>query len=210
MKLNYTFILALLFFVIHGCDNNSATDQKKSSSEVIPEKNREKTVNETTENKNEPPSVISQLASLEPMTEAEMDAWMPEKIGTLNRTYYQANMTPQMEIFMTKATFKDPNSQKSLEISIMDGAGERGSRAMSPFLNLKNLYQDKSDELGYQKVITKNDMTIVQKYRNTGDKFNLEFAYKQRYAIKIETRALSETELWEAINQFKFDYLKGI
>ncbi|MCW5519687.1 hypothetical protein J1N09_07545 [Aureitalea sp. L0-47] len=210
MKLNYTFILALLFLVIHGCDNNSATDQKKSSLEEISEKNKEKTVNETTENKNEPPSLISQLASLGPMTEAEMDAWMPEKIGDLERTYYKANSVPMMGIFMTKATFKDPNSAKELDISIMDGAGEKGSRAMSPFLNLKNLYHDKSDDSGYQNVITKNEMTMVQKYRNASDKFNLEFAPKNRYAIKIETKALSEEELWQAINQFKFENLQGI
>lgn len=204
MKFIATLLLTIL--ICWSCN------EKKDASEQSQSKTETTAVSENKEKKTETEkiSIADQLKSLEPITEAEMDAWMPEKIGTMNRTYYQPNMTPQMEIFMTKATFKDPTSQKSLDISIMDGAGERGSRAMSPFLNLKNLYQDKSDELGYQKVITKNDMTIVQKYRNTGDKFNLEFAPKQRYAIKIETRALSETELWEAINQFKFDNFKGI
>jgi len=92
----------------------------------------------------------------------------------------------------------------------MDGAGEQGSRAISPYLNLERLYEDRTDANGFQKIITKNEMKIVQKYKKRGDIFDLEFAPKNRFIIKIETEFLTEEELWTAINLFPFDKLPGI
>jgi len=203
----YISILLFLTLLATSCANSN----KKESSEDKPiTEKKNPSVSQIIKKAKENSSTTDKLKEIAPITNAEMDAWMPTEIGSLERTSYLVDMMPQMDIFMTKATFKDPSNQQQLVITFMDGAGEKGSKAIGPYLNLENLYKDKADDQGFQKLMTRNAMTIVQKYRKQGDKFDLEFAVKNRYAIKLETKGLTESELWSAFDQFHFQKLKGI
>jgi hypothetical protein len=92
----------------------------------------------------------------------------------------------------------------------MDGAGDSGSRAFSPYLNIERHYTENSDSNGFQKIIEKNDMTLVQKYKEYNDSFILEFAARNRYAIKLETKNVSESRLWQIFDQLDFNALPGL
>jgi len=202
MKLKYIIILS--FLIVSSCGKKKETSQKPSIVKEV--ESLPSIVEKTKENV----AITKILKQLSPITATDMDAWMPSKLGVMERTTYLVDVLPQMGVFTTKAVFKDPNSKRSLKITFMDGAGEQGSRAISPYLNLERLYEDRTDANGFQKIITKNEMKIVQKYKKRGDIFDLEFAPKNRFIIKIETEFLTEEELWTAINLFPFDKLPGI
>lgn len=204
MKLKSIIILSLLVLIALSCNQKKETSQKPSIVEGV------ESLPSMVEKAKENVAITGKLKQLSPITATDMDAWMPSKLGVMERTSYLVDMLPQMGVFTTKATFKDPNSKRSLKITFMDGAGEQGSRAISPYLNLERFYEDRTDANGFQKIITKNEMKIVQKYKNRGDKFDLEFAPKNRYMVKIETESLTEEELWTAVNQFPFEKLPGI
>ena len=202
MKLKYIIILS--FLIVSSCGKKKETSQKPSIVKEV--ESLPSIVEKTKENV----AITKILKQLSPITATDMDAWMPSKLGVMERTTYLVDVLPQMGVFTTKAVFKDPNSKRSLKITFMDGAGEQGSRAISPYLNLERLYEDRTDANGFQKIITKNEMKIVQKYKKRGDIFDLEFAPKNRFIIKIETEFLTEEELWTAINLFPYDKLPGI
>ena len=202
MKLKHIIILS--FLIVSSCGKKKETSQKPSIVKEV--ESLPSIVEKTKENV----AITKILKQLSPITATDMDAWMPSKLGVMERTTYLVDVLPQMGVFTTKAVFKDPNSKRSLKITFMDGAGEQGSRAISPYLNLERLYEDRTDANGFQKIITKNEMKIVQKYKKRGDIFDLEFAPKNRFIIKIETEFLTEEELRTAINLFPYDKLPGI
>ena len=198
------FLISMCFILAISCGEKKKT---KSDNVSISE---EKKVTDYVKEAKENISTKNKLEETTPITSEELDEWIPNKIAGLERTTYLTDINPKLEIFMAKAKYTTPSSKKSLDITFMDGAGERGSKAIGPYLNLENLYKDETTNQGFQKVISKNNMVIVQKYRKQGDKFILEFAPKDRYAIKIETESFSEEELWDAVDYFNFDKLKGI
>ena len=198
------FLISMCFILAISCGEKKKT---KSDNVSISE---EKKVTDYVKEAKENISTKNKLEETTPITSEELDEWIPNNIAGLERTTYLTDINPKLEIFMAKAKYTTPSSKKSLDITFMDGAGERGSKAIGPYLNLENLYKDETTNQGFQKVISKNNMVIVQKYRKQGDKFILEFAPKDRYAIKIETESFSEEELWDAVDYFNFDKLKGI
>ncbi len=203
MKCKSIIILSLSLFLVGSCNQKKETSKKPSMVQEI------KTLPKMVDKAKKNVTITDKLKELKPITIAEVEVWMPAKIGAMERTYYKTNISPG-GVLASRATFKDPNNKQTIKITFMDGAGESGSMAISPYLNLERFYEERNDENGFQKIITRNDMLIVQKYKIRGDKFDLEFAPKNRYIVKIETETLNEEELWSAVSQFNFEKLDGI
>jgi hypothetical protein len=195
--------IAFTLFLVMGCGDKQkdANSNKKVENPSISEIVKKAKTNV---------SITDKLKTLEPINKELMDSWMPTKLSAMDRETYIADSNPQLGVFIAKAVYKNPNTSELVDITFMDGAGDKGSRAFSPYLNLERHYTEHSDNDGFQKIIKKNDMTVVQKYKKYNDSFVLEFAARNRYAIKIETKKLSESQLWELFNQFDFNALPGI
>lgn len=195
--------IAFTLFILMGCgDHQKGTDSSK--------KVENKSVSEIVKKAKTNVSITDKLKTLDPISKELMDSWMPAQLAGLERTTYITDSNPQLGVFITKAVYKNPNTPELIDITFMDGAGDNGSRAFSPYLNLERHYTEHSDNDGFQKIIEKNDMTVVQKYKKYNDSFVLEFAARNRYAIKIETKQLTESELWDFFNQLNFNTLPSI
>ncbi len=190
--------LVLLLFFSCGDKENETVENEGITFEEL----------ENIEKENEP--TISKLKELIPITAKEVDAWIPNTLNAMQRTSYVPDASPDTFIFVTNATFGDPNTNKSLNISFMDGAGAWGSMTIGPFFGLEKLYEEKSSDDGYQKTIKKNGRSVFQKYEKQGNQFLIEFVSQNRYLILINSEFLTEEELWHAIDQFHFEKLPGI
>ena len=202
MKIEHTCI-AITLFLLMGCGDNQkdANSNKKVDNQSISEMVKKAKTNV---------SITDKLKTLEPINKEIMDSWMPMQLVTLDRETYITDSNPQLGVFITKAIYKNPNTNELVDITFMDGAGDSGSRAFSPYLNIERHYTEHSDSNGFQKIIEKNDMTLVQKYKKYNDSFILEFAARNRYAIKLETKNVSESRLWQIFEQLDFNTLPGL
>tara|TARA_R100000935_G_scaffold58415_2_gene95415 strand:- start:98001 stop:98624 length:624 start_codon:yes stop_codon:yes gene_type:complete len=203
-KFNFALIISLLILLISSCS------KKKDSS--INEYKEEPFITEEIldEIEAEQKPITDKLKKLTPISSEDMDAWMPDKLGNLDRVNYKSNAMPTSFTFVTIARFKSSNASEQLDITLMDGAGPMGSVAISPFLDLERITRSASTDEGYQKTITKNGTVYFQKYNKQKDIYILQFTSKKRFIIKIETQNITEASLWEYASQFHFNALPGI
>ena len=186
-------ILFILFFSSCGENQNETTKDEAIFLEELTKKEKEF----------EP--IIASLKNKKPISIKELDIWAPNNIAEMNRSLYTPNSSPETFVFTAKADYK--KGGKSISLSLLDGAGGKGSLVISPFLTLESIYNENSNNDGYQKLILKNGKTFFQKYTKSNDVYVLQFVINNRFVIKIESQSLSEEELWMAIDEFQFENL---
>tara|TARA_R100001369_G_scaffold514_1_gene1579 strand:- start:4307 stop:4930 length:624 start_codon:yes stop_codon:yes gene_type:complete len=207
--MNYT-KLNLVLFISLAILLNSGCGEKKNSSAKEPEEEPYITEEILNEIEAEQKPITDKLKKRTPISSRDMDAWMPDKLGNLDRVTYKTNAMPTSFTFVTIASFKSLNDSDQLDITLMDGAGHMGSVAISPFLDLERITRSTSNDKGFQKTIYKNGTVYFQKYNKQDDTYILQFTTNDRYLVKIETQNITEKSLWEYAGQFHFNALPGI
>ncbi|MAM29071.1 MAG: hypothetical protein CMC13_08615 [Flavobacteriaceae bacterium] len=194
--------LAILLFSSCGEKKDSLTNDSKEKPFIT-----EKLLDEI---EAEQKPVTEKLKKLTPLSSTDMDAWMPVKLGDLNRVTYKTNALPTSFTYVTIARFKNSNPNIKLDITILDGAGRMGSVAITPFLDLERITRETSTDGGFQKTVTKNGKVYFQKYSKEDDTYILQFTVNDRFMVIIETQNMTEEALWEYTSQFHFESLPSI
>ena len=216
IKSKLSVVIGLSILLNSGCGEKkkSSNNEIESNVNIELEKSTETSESLSLEQlqkiKKEHKHITDKLIELSPITVKEVDSWMPLRIGPLGRTDYKTNTVPESFLFVNQATFKTLDSGKQLDIIFLDGAYEMGSNAISTFLNLEKIYKENTTKDGYQKIVKRNGTVFFQKYDNQVQEFFLQFVVKNRFLINIETKSITEQELWELTDAFNFENLPGI
>ncbi|MBX2846005.1 MAG: hypothetical protein KTR13_07290 [Saprospiraceae bacterium] len=151
---------------------------------------------------------IKELSKLEPMTNEEFKAWMPEAIGDMPRTGYKTGQAQYMNVASAEATYKNEDKTKDIKITIIDGAGETGALAISGIRMATAMDMEQEDEYGYQKTVKKEGFKAIEKYKTNGQRLELMFLYNDRYAVTVNSKGMEAKEIWGYIDEMDLTKLK--
>ncbi|PVW13579.1 hypothetical protein DDV96_13080 [Marixanthomonas spongiae] len=179
--------------------NKNGIDKQAKKQITQTDKTNATKTNKTTYIKNN----MKRLATLTPLTDKDYASWRPQKILGLPATNINTNSPDNVSMF--DITYY-ANKQK-VKLSIVDGAGKRGSQLTGPAHNIA--YQNLNEEIpgGYFKTITQNGITAKEHYKKQDEEYRLSFLYHNRLYVTILTNNLGRKKTWQAIDAFNFKAL---
>src|SRR5437773_8595397 len=152
-------ILSLLIagFILTACNNNKpkpltiTSDDGKSKVSVD--------ANSASATSDEMQKKMEELKKLAPLTTDQLKAMLPEEIMGMKRSSFSANS--MMGFSAAEATYRDSSSEKQVNLSVFDCAGEAGAGVYSLSYWTKMNMQSETDN-GYSKTVDFNGQKAVE------------------------------------------------
>lgn len=196
-------VYILLFVIAAGftsCENPVSKKIKETKENVS---NASKAVKEMSDLQED----METLQRVEPLTNDEMKAWLPDEIGGMKRTAYKAGQMSYMKIANIEATYTSEDKSKKFKIEVIDGAGEIGAAATAGMRMMFSQDFEEEDEYKIRRTITKNGMKAIEEYRKNNNSSTIEFMNQDRFYMKATGTGMTIDETWEAIEELDVDNL---
>ena len=200
------FLLAVLVLSLVSCKKEEKTTENSGGlmDKIDAVKNSGKimgSVNDFQKN-------LENLKKLTPLTNDELKAAIPETLLGLPRKEITVGNMSAMSVSSAEAKYHNGES-KSININIMDGAGEGGSSVISILALSLNADMEKTTEDGFEKT-TKigNDKAMVTQRNNNGlTSSDIKTVVKGRYMVDISGEGYTVEELSKALADLKINSL---
>ena len=194
-------IIALIAFtVVLSCENPVSKKIKETKEDVS---NASKVVKEMNDLQDE----IKELKTVEPLTNDELKAWLPDDINGMNRTGYKAGQMGFMNIASIEATYNMEDKSKKFKIEILDGAGEMGANATAGMRILFAQDFEEEDEYKSRRTVKKKGKKAIEEYRKRNNNSTIEFMHDERFYIKATGTNMDIDETWDAIEELDLNDL---
>lgn len=152
---------------------------------------------------------VEELKKLEPISNAIYKEVLKDQVGALKRTDLSIGASSAVGLNSGEATYKEENTDKSLTLSIFDGAGENGSIMINMvYLSLsmemesiQNTNTKKTETINGIKCLTEND-TNPNAIRSS-----INYLYNERFNITLEGNNINLDELKTYITKFDLSKL---
>jgi hypothetical protein len=205
--LNKTILAVALLFALTSCGNSSKKENEEKSGLgklVEGASNLDKLAKSGEKLKDQ----TEKLKKLTPATTDELKAAIPETIGDFKRKSYNAGGTVA-DIVSADAEYAKTDD-KTIHVSILDGAGESGSAVVS-LLAMGLSMQSESESNG---MVTKNIEVDGVRYStedtksDTKPSSSIKFIHNERYAITLQGDGYSLSELQDFLKKLDLSSLK--
>lgn len=205
--LNKTILAVALLFTLTSCGNSSKKENEEKSGLgklVEGASNLDKLAKSGEKLKDQ----TEKLKKLTPATTEELKAVVPENVGDFKRKSYSAGGTVADIVAADAEYAKEDN--KTIHVSILDGAGESGSAVVS-LLAMGLSMQTESESNG---TISKNIEIGGVRYSTEDTKSassvssSLKFIHNDRYAITLQGEGYSLSELQDFLKKLDLSSLK--
>ena len=205
--LNKTILAVALLFALTSCGNSSKKENEEKSDLgklVEGSSNLDKLAKSGEKLKDQ----TEKLKKLTPATTEELKAVVPETIGDFKRKSYSAGGTVADIVAADAEYAKEDN--KTIHVSILDGAGESGSAVVS-LLAMGLSMQTESESNG---TVAKNIEVDGVRYSTEDTKSassvssSLKFIHNERYAITLQGEGYSLSELQDFLKKLDLSSLK--
>ena len=205
--LNKTILAAALVLTLASCgDSSKKENEEKSGLGKLVEgaSNLDKFAKSGEKLKDQ----TEKLKKLTPATTEELKAVVPETIGDFKRKSYSAGGTVADIVAADAEYSKEDN--KTIHVSILDGAGESGSAVVS-LLAMGLSMQTESESNG---TVSKNIDVDGVRYSTedtksaSGVSSSLKFIYRERYAVTLQGEGYSLSELQDFLKKLDLSSLK--
>lgn len=151
---------------------------------------------------------IEFLRTETPLTEAQFTQWVPEAIENFKRTNLMTNLMGNINIGSCAASYRDNETKQLITVKVIDGAGEMGVSAISPFVNSETASVTNETARGYQKSVEKNGIKAIENYINGSNQYEIMFLYDKRFGVSIETEGISNVDdVWGIIGKLNLNEL---
>jgi hypothetical protein len=140
-----------------------------------------------------------------PLSNEKIKELLPEKIALFTRTKLIMGDTESLGYSSLKATYQYfPESEKSISVEIIDGAGTAGAVIIHAAEQRLKLDFEEKKANGYTRVFKKESIRVREK-ENTFDSYSeVEFVYQNRFHYLFRAYKTPIHELWEFIGQAGF------
>lgn len=197
MHLKHFSIVLLISVLVLSCGGGGSSKDKGDDSPGISDaigsfKNLSKIADATKDwEKNQ-----EKLAAQTPMTNDEMKALLPESLSGIKRTRFSVGDASMVGLVTGQATYSD-DLGKSLDLTIMDGAGEAGSGMIALFAMSLSMNMEEETESGFSKNTTVNGYRASVKEEKGEDWISSEIntLVSDRYLVTLKGSGLSYKEL---------------
>ncbi|MAZ73233.1 MAG: hypothetical protein CMC70_08795 [Flavobacteriaceae bacterium] len=150
---------------------------------------------------------IKELQEIEPLTNEEMKAWLPDEINGMKRTGYKAGQTAYIQIASIEGTYSNEDKSKVFKVSVMDGAGETGASATAGIRMMLSMDMEEEDEYKVKRTVKKGDLKAIEEYRKNNNNTNIQLMHGKRFYIQANSTNMDIDETWDAIDALNLEDL---
>ena len=152
---------------------------------------------------------IEKLKNVEPLTNDQLKAFLPEQLLGLKRTELSVGDNSMMNLSTAESKYSD-GDKKEIKLEIIDGAGETGSAIVSIMIMGLNVNKEKTTESGFEKSTEINGVKSIVSEDKNGDKIQskIQTVLKNRYLVTLSADGFSYEELKTALDELNSSALK--
>jgi len=193
-----TFLLLLLGFAIIGCKDNPV-------SQKISEAKKEVTgVTKAMKEMHDMKGDIEGLAEVEPLSNEELKALLPEQIGGLTRTGFHTGEGAMLGVASINGSYATEDQEKSVTINIIDGAGATGASVLVGIRMMLLQDFEKEDQYVSEKTITRKGVKAIVEKDKTSPGSRIKYLHDNRFFVDAEGHGVEADELWTILDRLKF------
>ena len=214
MKYAMTF-LGILFSagLLFSCGNSPKEEkgEEKGALEKISESvGAVKNLNKMADYAKDLESRIEELKALSPVSNDVLKAVLPETLQGLKRTSLNVGDMSALNMASAKGQYKTEDSTKSVDIDIMDGAGEGAGGIVSlVFLGLSADRENITEE-GYEKTTKIDGQRALVKEHTYGEtkESEIQTVHDERFVVTLKGNGYSLEELMDVFKNLDLSQLK--
>ena len=201
-------MMSILALTLLSCTKKETKTEEKSGglsdlvSGVKNYSNLTKSVDEVSKN-------VEVLKNTQPLSNDELKAILPETLLGLKRTEISVGDTAMLSLSSVDAKYKS-DDHRSIDVQIMDGAGEMGSAMVSSMMMGLSGNREKTTETGFEKTTEIDGMKalISEEKREDDVKSEIQIVAKKRYFLSIKGEGFSYEELKKVFSEINTAALK--
>lgn len=144
-----------------------------------------------------------------PLTNDELKTLIPESLSGLKRMSFNVGSGQMMGMNTAEADYSD-DQNKSIDLTVMDGAGEAGSSVVGIYMMTLSVDREEQTESGYSKTAKINGHR-ANVTENKGDDWvesEISTLVADRYLITLKGTGVALGELEKAFNELPLNKLK--
>lgn len=209
MHLKHFFIGVIIGGMLISCGGNKSSDGEESGSVGISDaigglRNLEK-AGDAAKNWEK---IQEKLASETPRSNDEIKALFPENLAGMSRKSFSVGDAQMMGVNGGEAKYSN-DDDKSVEVSIMDGAGEMGSSMVAMYAITLAMETEEETETGYSKTTKFNGNRATVKENTYDGRVDSEITtlVDERYIVSLDGSGLSLKELEKMFNELNLKSL---
>jgi len=200
-------LLAVTGMLLMGCgggkaeadhDAETETEEHTSVGDVVGGLKNMKTLADQADGME---ALQKKLTDLTPLENDQLKAMLPEELLGIKRSAFAVgDGAAYMKIKTAEATYKKSDGSGSIELSIMDGAGEVGASVVALQYMALSVDSEKETADGFEKNIAWNGHRAHLEQRKNGDEVDTELSYlvDDRFLVKLEGEHVSVEDLQKA------------
>jgi hypothetical protein len=192
--------LSLISLFLFSCDNPVSKKVKEAKEGVTNTTKAYKELNKMGDD-------IKELQEMEPLTNDEMKAWLPDEINGMKRTGYKAGQAAYMQIANVEATYSNEDKSKTFKVNVLDGAGQMGASATAGARMMLSMDMEEEDENKIKRTVQKGDIKAMEEYKKKNNNTNIQLMYGKRFYIQAYGTNMDVDETWDAIDDLDLDDL---
>jgi hypothetical protein len=210
MQLKHLFIGVIVGGMLISCGGNKSSEGVDSGSKSISEAvGGLKNLNKAGDAAKDWEKIQEKLAAETPLTNDEIKAMFPETLAGMKRKSFSVGDAQMMGMNSGQSTYAD-NDGKSVDLSIMDGAGETGASMVAMYAITLAMDNEQQTETGYTKITKFNGNRATIAENTYDDLVNSEITtlVGDRYIITLKGSGLNFNELEKVYNELNIKSLK--
>lgn len=151
---------------------------------------------------------ILKLQEVEPLTNEELKAWLPDNINGMKRIAYKAGQMGMVQIASIEATYATEDKSQKFKIELIDGAGQMGTAATAAMRLMFSQDFEEESEYKTRRSVTNNGVKAIEEYRKNNNNSSIEFMKNDRFYIKATGTNMNLDETWDAIEELEAEDLR--
>lgn len=204
--------LLILCFYLLACNEVTKKEMGNTKAQVKQTQDVISSSKTIADNADELQTHILKLKETAPIEPQALKNWLPETLGNFKRSKFALGKRGYAGVSAISGTYTNGLKGKvkqSVNIELMDGAGETGSIMASSMLLASHIVHEREDEREHVKQIEHNGIHATQKYKKQSQTTTLNFVIENRYAVYIRTTKMFPEETWEYVDELDFSKLPG-
>jgi len=189
------FVAILVITTLFACKDNPVSKKIKETKENV--SNVKKAADEIQNIQKE----IEELQEVEPLTNDELKAWLPDAINGMKRTGYKAGQMGVMQIASIEGTYTNEDKSKKFKVEVIDGAGAMGATATAAMRMMFSQDFEEEDEYKSRKTVKRNGVKAIEEHRKNQNRTTIEFMKNDRFYIKVTGTNMDVDETWDGVEE---------
>lgn len=199
-------LFALALISLFSCKKEEKTEEKGTISEAI---DGMQNLNKISNSMDDITKRTDELKTMTPVSNDVLKAVIPETLAGMKRTEMNVGHLGTMNVAAVTADYED-EADKSISVSITDGAGETGSAMVTMLMMGLSAETERTTEEGFEKTDEINGVKAFVSEKKSTDYIDssIQYLVNNRYHVSLEGDGLTLDELKKVMQELNLSSLK--